>query len=67
MRDRILSTADAAEAFHVPVRTIEDWAHRGGLQNAGAEGYYWERDVAEVEWRTRRKPRLLRLVEAAAS
>lgn len=66
MTDRILTTEEAAEAFWVPVRTIETWRARGQLL-AVAPGRYLESDVAEVELLTRRRPRLVRLVEAASA
>lgn len=65
MRDRILTTEQAAEAFCVPVRTIETWRMRG-LDHAGLPGLYRESDVAEMELATRRRPRLVRLLESAA-
>jgi len=63
--DRYLTTAEAAEQFWLPRRTVETWTARGVLAPV-APGLYREADVADAELRTRRRPRLDRLVELAA-
>lgn len=63
--ERVLTTEQAAEAFWVSSRTIETWAARRLIAPV-SPGRYRESDLAEVELSTRRRPRLVRLLTAAA-
>jgi hypothetical protein len=63
--ERIMTTAEAARSFWVPVRTVETWVARGRLVPA-APGLFRECDVADAERATRRQPRLAQLLGAAA-
>lgn len=65
---RLLTTAEAAEAAHVPEATIRDWARRKLLLPSGQQDghpLYRELDVLRVEARTRRAAREQRLAAEA--
>jgi hypothetical protein len=60
---RALTVRDAATEFYVPLKTVETWVARGHLTLHA--GLVDADDVAEVEARLRRRPRLARLLELA--
>jgi len=65
---RLLTTAEAAEAAHVPEATVRDWARRKLLLPSGQEDgrpLYRELDVLRAEARTRRAAREQRLAAEA--
>lgn len=69
---RLLTTAESAEAAHVPPSTIRDWARArhplitAAGRDADGNPLYLELEVLEAERRTRRRPRETRLAAEAA-
>jgi len=65
---RLMTTQQAAEAFHVEVQTLRTWRARAwedGIVLSPNPGWWWEDAVAQYEAATRRAPRRRKLAQLA--